>query len=270
MSPVPKRPLPKPLPKKAVPAPSKRMKKETGSQPSSSGSQPRSCGSQPSPSVIATAVEPTEVKKEKSWCNTQWYDDVRKKREEGHASGWMNRRAILIARLQRGEQKEIEELLRQCLDNYQFLLRPNVTLTLVTLPILSWVCSVLCICSGTLLMTRLPDCPCKPSKRSKPFETCQTGPWSCQTMGCGKPSLSFPTGPETARWSLQTLQTLRNLPNWLLELPNYGLWQARSFFFYWPETAGCSLQSLQTLRNLPSRLLELPNYRLWQAKSFLF
>ena len=26
----------------------------------------------------------------------------------------------------------------------------------------------------------------------------------------------------------------------------------------WPETAGCSLQTLQTLRNLPNRLLELP------------
>ena len=53
------------------------------------------------------------------------------------------------------------------------------------------------------------------------------------------------------------VETFRNLPNRLLELPNYGLWQATSFLFYWPETAGCSL-TLQTLRNLPNRRLELP------------
>ena len=41
----------------------------------------------------------------------------------------------------------------------------------------------------------------------------------------------------------------RNVPNRLLELPNYGLWQATSFLFYRPATAGCSRQTLQTLRN---------------------
>ena len=62
--------------------------------------------------------------------------------------------------------------------------------------------------------------------------------------------------------ALQTLQTFQNLPNWRLELPNYRLWQAKSFLFYWPETAGWSLQTLRTFQNLPNRL--------WQAKSFLF
>ena len=74
--------------------------------------------------------------------------------------------------------------------------------------------------------------------------------------------------PETAGCSLQTIQTLstlRNLPNQLLGLPNYGLWQAESFFVYWSETAGWSLQTFQTLqtfRILPNCLLELPNYGL--------
>ena len=56
-----------------------------------------------------------------------------------------------------------------------------------------------------------------------------------------KPSLGF---PNYGLCSLETLQTFRNLPNCLLELPNYGLWQATSVLFYWPETAGCSLQTL--------------------------
>ena len=55
-----------------------------------------------------------------------------------------------------------------------------------------------------------------PFKRSKPSETCEIGSWSCQ------------------------------------------LWQAKSFLFYWPEITGWTLQMLQTLRNLPNRLLELP------------
>ena len=59
----------------------------------------------------------------------------------------------------------------------------------------------------------MPDAPFKPFK---PSETCETGSWSCQ------------------------------------------LWHAKSFLFYWPETAGCSLQTLQTLRNMRDRLLELP------------
>ena len=48
---------------------------------------------------------------------------------------------------------------------------------------------------------------CQPSK---PLETCQAAAlnWSCQTKGSGKPSLSFR----------------------LLELPNYGLWQAKWYF----------------------------------------
>jgi hypothetical protein len=62
---------------------------------------------------------------------------------------------------------------------------------------------------------KLPDAPFKPFK---PSETFQTGAWSCQ------------------------------------------LWQAKSFLFSWPATAGFSLQTLQTFRNLPNRLLELPNY----------
>ena len=118
-------------------------------------------------------------------------------------------------------------------------------------------------------------------------ETCQTGSWSCQTMGRGRPSLSFATGPimadapfkpskrsETSKpalgaaklWAVagQVLSFLpaRNcrmlpsnppnapkLPNRPLELPNYGLWQAKSCLFYRPETAIYSLQTLQTLRN---------------------
>ena len=51
---------------------------------------------------------------------------------------------------------------------------------------------------------------------SKPSETCQTVSWSCQTMGCGRPRLSFSTGPKLPEL---TLQTLRNLPNRRLELP---------------------------------------------------
>jgi len=65
---------------------------------------------------------------------------------------------------------------------------------------------------------KLPDAPFKPFKPFKPSETFQTGAWSCQ------------------------------------------LWQAKSFLFSWPATAGFSLQTLQTFRNLPNRLLELPNY----------
>ena len=81
----------------------------------------------------------------------------------------------------------------------------------------------------------------------------------------------YPYWPKTAGCFLQTLQTLRNLPNRLLELPAVAglrnlrsgswscqLWQAKSFLFYWPETAGCFLQTVQTFRNLPNRLLELP------------
>ena len=90
-------------------------------------------------------------------------------------------------------------------------------------------------------------------------ETGQTGSWSCQTMGCGRPRLSFSTGPKLpdapvkpskrSETSNLLLELPRNLPNRLLELPNYGLWQAKSFLFYRPATAGCSLQTLQTLRN---------------------
>ena len=79
-------------------------------------------------------------------------------------------------------------------------------------------------------------------------------------MGCGRPSLSFSTGPKFAGCSLQTppnapklphrlLELPRNLPNRLLELPNYGPWQAKSFLCYRPDNGGCSLQTLQTLRN---------------------
>ena len=103
---------------------------------------------------------------------------------------------------------------------------------------------------------------------------------------------SFLYWPETAGCALQTIQTLQTfqtlgkLPNWLLELPNYRLWQpeaflstdpklpdgpfkrskrskcvdiaklflgamgwqAKSFLSYWPETAGCALQTLQALQ----------------------
>ena len=95
-----------------------------------------------------------------------------------------------------------------------------------------------------------------------------------------KPSATFETGSWSS-WSCQ-------------------LCHAEPFLFYWPETAGCSLQTLQTLRNMRDRLLELPavprqdtpslsfstgpklpqtlqtlqtgawSCQLWQAKSFLF
>ena len=66
-----------------------------------------------------------------------------------------------------------------------------------------------------------------------------------------RPGLSHGRG---GAWDLvldfnRLLELPRNLPNRLLELPNYGLWQAKSFLFYRPEIAGCSRQTLQTLRN---------------------
>ena len=93
--------------------------------------------------------------------------------------------------------------------------------------------------------------PSRPPKPSKPLETCQTGSWSCQTRSCGKPSLSFR----------------------LLELPNYGLWQAKWFLFCC-QTTGCGSQVFlfllarncqmlpanpQNPRDVPNRLLELLN-----------
>ena len=75
-------------------------------------------------------------------------------------------------------------------------------------------------------------------------------------MGSGRPSLSFSTGPqlpdapfkpskrsETFKPALGAATKL-NLLNRLLELPNYGLWQAKSFLLSAP--------------NLPNWLLELP------------
>ena len=122
----------------------------------------------------------------------------------------------------------------------------------------------LSFCTGP----KLPDAPFKPSKL---LETCRTGSCRCQSMGCGKPipfllARNYGTLPS----NLANAPNLRNLPNRLLELSNYGLRQAKSF--YWSETAGCSLQALQTLqnfRNLPSRLLELPNTAFHENSIFL-
>ena len=79
----------------------------------------------------------------------------------------------------------------------------------------------------------------------------------CQTRGCGKPRLSIFYWPESPGCSLQTLQTpqtLQNVPNRFLELRNDGLWQAK-WLLFWCQTNGCGLFVLaRNCRMLPQTL----------------
>ena len=139
----------------------------------------------------------------------------------------------------------------------------------------SWSCQT--ATSFVFIGPKMPDASFKPSK---PSETCQTGSWSCQTIGCGRPKLFFSTGPKlpdapfkrfkpceafpVGSWSCQLWQASETCEtgSWRCQL-----WQAKSFRCYWPETAGCSLQTLQILRNFQPGSWSC---QLWQAKSFLF
>ena len=100
---------------------------------------------------------------------------------------------------------------------------------------------------------------CQPSK---PLETCQAAAlnWSCQTKGSGKPSLSFR----------------------LLELPNYGLWQAKWYFsvakleavasqvFLFLLARNCQMLLSNALNppNRPNPSKRAAKQGRWQAKSF--
>ena len=108
----------------------------------------------------------------------------------------------------------------------------------------------------------------------------QTGPWSCQTWAVAGQVLSF-LPARNCRMLPSNPPNAPKLPNRPLELPNYGLWQAKSCLFYRP--GNCNIlpsnppnapklpnRLLELPRNLLNRLLELPNYGLWQAKSCLF
>ena len=56
----------------------------------------------------------------------EWYSNAAKKREVGHRSGWMNKMAILLVRVERGDSDEITELLKQFLDFHQCILCLNI------------------------------------------------------------------------------------------------------------------------------------------------
>ena len=70
-------------------------------------------------SSSASRPEPAGNAEQTSAMNTsekEWYSSVNKKREEGHRSGWMNKMAILLVRVERGDSDHITELLKQFLD----------------------------------------------------------------------------------------------------------------------------------------------------------
>ena len=87
------------------------------------------------------------------------------------------------------------------------------------------------------------------------FITCQTGSWSCQCV-------SFFYWPETAGCSLQTLQTFRNLPNWRLELPNYGCGKPSLSF-----STGPKLPDGPIKRSEPPKLLETCQASSWSCQT---
>ena len=98
-----KRKLPQPMAAKSSP-PVKAQRKDVPwrmavTNPSSSWK------SEPTRPVDATETVKTSEK--------EWYSTVAKKREEGHRSGWMNKMAILLVRVERGDSDEITELLKQ-------------------------------------------------------------------------------------------------------------------------------------------------------------
>ena len=82
----------------------------------------------------------------------------------------------------------------------------------------------MCCGKPNLSFSTGPKLPDGPFKRSEPSKTYQTG--------CGKPSLSFSTGPKLPDGRLKRSEPPKPL--------------AKSFLFYWPETAGWSLQTLRT------------------------
>ena len=118
----------------------------------------------------------------------------------------------------------------------------------------------------------------------------QTGPWSCQTMGCGRPSLAFSTGPklqytpfkpskrsETSKPALGAATkpakpALGAAKLWAVAgqvLPFLPARNCRMLPSNPPKAPKLPHRLLELPRNLPNRLLELPNYGPWQAKSFL-
>ena len=122
-------------------------------------------------------------------------------------------------------------------------------------------------------------------------ETGQTGSWSCQTMGCGRPRLSFSTGPKLPDAPVKPSkrsETSKPAPGAATKpaKPALGaakLWALAGQVFPFLPARNCRMlpsnppnapklpnRLLELPQNLPHRLLELPNYGLWQAKSFLF
>ena len=98
-------------------------------------------------------------------------------------------------------------------------------------------------------------------------EACQTVSWSCQTMGCGRPRLSFSTGPKLPDAPFKPFKRFKPSETFQTGAWSFQLWQAKSFLFYCLATAGCSLQTLQTFRNLRDRLLEC---KLWAVAGHVF
>ena len=133
---------------------------------------------------------------------------------------------------------------------------------------------------------KLPDAPFKslkpfkPFKSLKPLETCQTGSWSCETTdletcqtgswskpnkrsgplssakpsGCGKPRLSFSTGPKLPDAPFKSLKPFKPFKSLKpLETCQTGSWS-------------CETTDLETCQ---TSSWSKPNWKLWQAKWFL-
>ena len=67
---------------------------------------------------------------------------------------------------------------------------------------------------------------------SKPSETCQTVSWSCQTMGCGRPRLSFSTGPKLPDAPCKPFKRFKPSETFQTGAWSCQLWQAKSFLFF--------------------------------------